>query len=56
MKLYKLECLNEDGNIEENGYYFDRQNAELAKAEMDVYKMNTKYSIKQNIVQIETED
>ena len=56
MKLYKLECLNEDGHIEENGYYLDKKNAELAKAEMDGYKRNIKYGIKQNVVEIETED
>jgi hypothetical protein len=56
MKLYKLECLNGHGDIEENGYYLDKKNAELAKDEMDREKMNTKYSIKQNIVEIETED
>ena len=56
MKLYKLECLNEDGDIEENGYYLNKENAELSKAEVDGYKMNMKYGIKQNIVEIETED
>ena len=56
MKLYKLECLNEDGNIECNGYYLNKQNAELDKAEMDKYRRNIKYDIKQHIVEIETKD
>lgn len=56
MKLYRLECLNEDGDIECNGYYLNKENAELVKAEMDGYRMNTRYEIKQNIVEIETED
>tara|TARA_R110000787_G_scaffold262004_1_gene367356 strand:+ start:414 stop:605 length:192 start_codon:yes stop_codon:yes gene_type:complete len=56
MKLYKLECLNTDGDIEENGYYLNRENAELVKTKMDGYKILTKYGIKQNIVEIETED
>ena len=56
MKLYKLECINEDGAIECNGYYINEENAEKACAEMDEYPMNKKYGIKQEIVEIETED
>ena len=56
MKLFKMTCLNEDGDIETNGYFIDKINAEKAKIEMDIFPMNTRYNIKQNIVEIETED
>jgi len=56
MKLYRLECLNEDGNIEENGYFLNKENAEKAKSDMDSWKRNGKYGIYQNIIEIETED
>ena len=51
-----LECLNEDGDIETNGYFIHKENAALAKAELDGDKRNTRYGIKQSIVEIETED
>jgi len=56
MKLYKLECLTEDGNTECNGYYLNKENAKKAGKEMDEYPGNKKYSIIQHIVEIETED
>ena len=56
MKLYRLECLTEDGDIECNGYYISKDNAEKAGAEMDEYSMNKKYGIIQQIVEIETQD
>ncbi len=56
MKLYKLECLNEDGQIENNGYYLKKENAENAKSEMDSWGGNISYGIVQNIIEIETED
>ena len=56
MKLFKLECLNEDGDIEINGYFIYKENAALAKAKLDSDNRNTRYDIKQNIVEIETED
>lgn len=56
MKLYKLQCLNEDGNFESNGYFLKYENAEKRKKEMDSWKMNTRYDIIQNIIEIETED
>ena len=56
MKLYKLECLTEDGNTECNGYYLSKENAEKAAQEMDEYPMNKKYSIIQHIVEIETRE
>ena len=56
MIFYRLECLNEDGDIEENGYFIKKENAELSKKEIDGYKRNIRYGIKQNIIEIETED
>ena len=56
MTFYKLECVNEDGNIEENGYFLKPENAEKAKVELDSCKINIKYGIKQHIITIQTED
>lgn len=56
MKAYKLQCLNEDGMIESNGYYSTLEKAEKEKAEMDSWPMNTRYGIKQDIIEIEIED
>lgn len=56
MKLYKLECLTEDGIVEENGYYLNKENAEKTKSVMDKWNRNIKYGIIQNIIEIETED
>jgi hypothetical protein len=51
--IYKLECLNEDGATECNGYYEDKEDAEIAKKEIDEYPMNKRYGIKQHIVEEE---
>jgi hypothetical protein len=56
MKLYKLECYDQYGNYECNGYYLIIENAKEVKKEHDNYKSNLKYGIKQMIVEIETED
>lgn len=56
MKLYKLECWNQDGNLEDNGYFLFRENAEKAKLEMDNYPINKQYGIIQHIVEIYTQD
>lgn len=56
MKFYRLQCLNEDGNIERNGYFLKRENAVKRKTEMDSWKMNTRYGIVQDIIEVETED
>lgn len=56
MKLYILQCGNEDGNTEVNGYYLSKENAEKEGAKMDEYPLNKKYGIIQQIVEIETED
>ena len=31
MKLYRLECLTEDGDIECNGYFINKENAEKSR-------------------------
>ena len=49
-EFYELTCLDEDGYIGSNGYYTSMESAEKAKKEIDGYKMNTKYGIKQNII------
>lgn len=56
IRIFKLECLTEDGDMETNGYYKTRKAAELKKAELDKYPMNLKYGIKQQIVEIDLED
>ena len=56
MKLYKLECQDQQGYDEENGYYLDKEKAIKAKKEMDEYPENKKYGIRQNIKEIETVD
>ena len=52
MKAYKLHCLNEDGQIEENGIY-SKEKAEAVKEEMDKWPMNTRWGILQDIVEID---
>lgn len=56
VKIYRLECVNEDGNLECNGYYFNRAIAEKEGKKMDEYPMNKKYSIIQKVVEIEMDD
>lgn len=56
MKIYELECLNEDGHIESNGLFISRENAEISKAELDQEPGNLRYDIKQQIVERETQD
>lgn len=55
IELFKLECLTEDGLIEENGYYSKLEYAEKAKKELDNEPGNIRYNIKQNIIPIEIE-
>lgn len=52
IRIYRVECLTEDGDIEVNGHFKDKKLAELMKAEHDKNKRNIKYGIKQNIVEI----
>lgn len=56
IRIFKLKCLTEDGDMETNGYYKTREAAELKKDELDKYPMNLKYGIKQQIVEIDLED
>lgn len=56
MKIYVLECLTEDGLIENNGYFINKSNAEKSKKELDNESRNIKYGISQHLIEIETED
>jgi len=56
MKLYKLECQDQQGYKKEIGYYLDKRKAIKAKKEIDECPENKKYGIRQNIVEIETVD
>lgn len=56
MKLYKLECLTEDGQVENNGYYANIESAEIKKKYLDSDRRNEKYGIKQTIIEIEVKD
>ena len=51
--FYKVECLNEEGEIECNGYYKSREDALCSKEIHDTSKSYAKYSIKQNIIECE---
>lgn len=48
--------MTEDGIIEENGYFIIEYNAKVKKDILDKEPWNKKYNIKQNIIEIETED
>lgn len=56
MKLYRLECIDQYGIFEINGYFIYEENAKQRKNELDSHKENKRYGIEQNIVEIETED
>lgn len=56
MKLYKLECLNTEGDTECNGYYLHKENAEAAAKILDSQGYYKKHRITQNIIEIETSD
>lgn len=56
MDIYILQCLNEDGKIEINGYFRYAINAEKARIRRDNYPENLKYEIKHEIIHTETED
>lgn len=53
MTIYELSCLNEDGKIESNGFYRDKDDAESSKKVIDEFPMNVRYGIKQNIIEHE---
>lgn len=56
MKLYRLWCMNEDGDEETNGYFVVKLNAQIAKQALDSQKGNKKYGIIQFVEELETED
>jgi len=56
MKIYKLECTDQYGYLESNGYFINKGNAEHCKKLIDNYPQNKRYSIIQSIIEIETED
>lgn len=53
MIIYKLECTNQHGEIESNGYFLSEKHAEICKEEHDNHPCNKKYDIIQHIVEIE---
>ena len=56
LKIYKVQCLNEDGQIEVNGYHISLESAEIQKKYLDSDHRNKKYGIKQSIIEIKVED
>ena len=56
MKLWKLECLNQDGQNENNGYFLKEINADMCKEDLDGGRENIKYGIIQNKIIIYTMD
>lgn len=51
--IYKIECLNQDGQIEINGHYRHKADAEMMAKKMDNYPENKRYNIIQMIIEIE---
>ena len=56
MKLYRLWCMNEDGDEETYGYYIIKLNADIAKFQLDNESRNKRYKIIQHVEELETED
>ena len=56
MKIYKLECIDQYREFEDNGYFLERENAEMRKIELDFSKHYLAYNIRQKIIEIELED
>lgn len=52
MIIYRVECLNEDGNIEINGHFLNKDDAERHKEMEDNLSTNKKYGIRQHIIEI----
>lgn len=52
MMIYRVECLNEDGNFEINGHFLNREDAEKHKEMEDSFAMNKRYGIIQHITEI----
>jgi len=53
MIIYKLECTNQHGEIEVNGYFLNKEYAKICKKENDEHPCNKKYGIIQHIIEIE---
>jgi hypothetical protein len=53
MKIYRLTCLNSDGDIEENGFFKKKECAEKEKLELDNQPYYKRYRIEQCIGEIE---
>ena len=56
MKFYKIECLNQDGHIECNGYFCNKHIAEDVAKELNNFTINKIYGIVNEVIEIETED
>ena len=52
-KAYKIECVNEDGNTENNGYYFKKEEAEKEAKILDEQPGNKRYAIIPHVIEIE---
>jgi len=53
--VYKLYCVNNYGDYEENGFFFSKENAQIEKNIIDKQPGNVKYGIKQFIEEISIE-
>ena len=51
MKVYELKCLNQDGQIESNGFFIEKEDAEIEKSVLDMSNENIRYDIKQQILE-----
>lgn len=52
MIIYRVDCLNEDGNFEINGHFLNKDDAEKHKEMEDNLSINRKYGIRQYITEI----
>ena len=53
MTIYELNCANQYGVIECNGYYLHKKDAETSKIVIDEFPQNKRFSIEQHIVEHE---
>lgn len=56
MNVYELRCLNQDGQIETNGFFLNLKDAEEEKRQQDNYPMNRSYGIEQSILTHEVKE
>jgi hypothetical protein len=56
MKIYMIECTNEDGRQENGGCFINIENAEKEKIVLENQLRNLKYGIKYYIQEVETND